>query len=336
MARKYTRARSRRQQRHSASRSASHKSDKRGGDARQEILWLGVPSVPNPLTPRRDFQALGLEGSEFRFVDGVWVRCHDPEEYADWLEAEARRRNWFLDEVLRQGRQLQMRRPAATPFEVLTTDCAPWLSDWILARLTENGDVCAKLAAIRDGWLKVVLPGLRAKRYLLGLSLHCDTDDLHFDLAVSRQDGNGRRIGRAGLQLVGPWCVGVDRQMRAGASISKAKAAQFARALANFQRRYNGGTPFDLFLSRALDDAADAALGSELAPLRENYARLVPLLEAENLKAKLRELDLKKQALLQELAAQKQPKQLPSLEEIAERLLGQNADDQQTPLPEGL
>jgi hypothetical protein len=258
------------------------------------------------------------------FANGGWTRCADPEQYANYLEAEARRRNWFLDDASRHGKKIKMRRRVAIPIDIITVDFAPWLSDWILRQLMQGGDIRQKLEAIRNELQKAAIQKLTGKRYLLGDALHADTDDLHADFAVSRQDGLGGRVGIAGLRLAGPWWVGVDRQIRAGAVISPDKAAMLERASANFQRRYPGESPLDIGLARALDAAADQVVGARLVPFKEDYARRVPQLEEEHIKAKLREAKAAVRALEEMLMRHRQnaPRRDPRIDEIELILCG--------------
>jgi hypothetical protein len=290
----YGKLRSRRQRRHPDSRSRSHQEDKRQGEARRQTRWVPV-SAPQHPSPRRSFGQ--LEGHEYRFDGEHWWRCNLPEEFADYLEREARKRDFYRSRTRRNGVEVDMRRPA-TPLENLTTTFAPWLSDWTAAEIAAKRDPRTRLAAIRNGWLEAVEAKLSAHRYILGYALHADTDDLHFDLILSRQDGLGVRIGQTGLRLAGPWCVGVDRQLRAGAQINGEKRSQLRRSVANFRHRYGGdAVPLDVQLARALDAAAEQVLGDELTPYREAYARRVPELERQHAAAELAALKAAETAL---------------------------------------
>jgi len=292
----YTKAKSKRQQRHAASRSRSHRQDKRQGEARRKTAWIGVDAPPRP-SPRRNFGP--LDGHEYTHDGDQWHRCPDPEEFADHLEAESERRSWYVKQTKRKGVPVVMKRQVATPLEILTTTFAPWLSDWTAAEVAAGRDPRPKLAAIRNRWLAAAQQSIDGQRYVLGYAFHADTDDLHFDFILSRQDGAGGRIGQPGLNLVGPWCCSVDRQMRSGAKIHPDKSKQLQRSVANFRHRYGQeAKPLDVTLARALDAAADEELGDELRPYREAYARRVPELERQHTAAQLAVLEAARKKLL--------------------------------------
>ncbi len=300
----HTRARTRRQQRHSASRSRSHRRDKAQGEARQKTAWIGVEAPQHP-SPERAFGA--LVGHEYIHENGQWRRCDDPEAYANYLEHEAGRRGWYRSTTTRQGQAVDMKRPA-TAVEILTSTFSPWLSDWTADEIAAKRDPRQKLAAVRTKWLEAAHGLLGGLRYLLGYAFHADTDDLHFDLALSRQDGEGGRIGQAGLGLVGPWCVGTDRQLRAGAEVHPDKRRQMRRSVANFRRR-EGETavPLDIALARALDAAAEEVIGPELLPYREAYAKRVPELERQHAAAQLAALQAAEEKLRERMAHEPTP-----------------------------
>lgn len=248
-------------------------------------MWLGVDAPPQP-SPHRSFP--GLDGHEYRFDGTQWRRCHGPEEFADYLEAEARRRNYYISQTTRKGVAVTMRRPVATPLEIQTTTLPPWVSDWLAAEIAAGRDPRPQLIGIRDRWLVAALRALDGLRAVAGYAWHCDTDDPHFDLVLSRQDGNGGRIGGPGLRLVGPWLVGCDRQQRAGAKIHPDKQRQVKRSVASFRHRYGErAMPLDISLARALDAAAEEVIGPALQTYREAYAARVPELERQHAEAQL-------------------------------------------------
>lgn len=295
----HTRARSRRQLRHPASRSRSHRRDKDQGEARQKTAWIGVEAPQHP-SPERSFGP--LQGHEYTCDGETWKRCIGPEEFADFMERQAALRGWYRTETTRKGVVVAMKRPA-TAVEILTTVFAPWFSDWTAAEIAAKRDPRKKLAAVRNRWLETVREKFGGVRYLLGYAFHADTDDLHFDLALSRQDGTGGRIGEAGLGLVGPWCVGTDRQQRAGAEISADKRRQMRRSVANFRHREGkNAVPLDIALARALDEAAEEVIGPELLSFREAYAKRVPELERRHTLAKLAALRAAEEKLRESLA----------------------------------
>lgn len=287
----FTRARSSRQRRHPASRSESHRRDKKEAEARGESLVVRVPAPAHPCADR-PFVAMGLEGHEFTFDGARWSRCEGPEEFADHLELEGERRASFVDETRRRGVAVKMKRKVGTPIEVLTTTFPPWVSEWVAAELRSGRDPRPQLARIRSAWMGKVMDRLQGERFLLGYAFHADTDDLHFDVCVSRQDGKGGRIGAAGLGLVGPWCVGVDRQLRAGAEIAPLKRSQLSRSVANFRRREGASAvPLDVQFARDLDSAADDVIGPALSLFKTAYAKQVPFLEQQHAQASLDALD---------------------------------------------
>lgn len=283
------RATTKRKRLHCGSRSAAHRADKKEGEARRAVEFIGVTAPPRP-SPLRDFSQ--LEGHEFTRTETGWQRCHGPDEFGDFLEEEASRRDWFFDAVTRKGKTSRMKRRAATPIEVLTVTFAPWLSDWVAAELAAGRYPRPRLAKIRNAWMTKAAARLEPERYVLGVAVHVDTDDIHFDLPLSRQSGNGERRGAPGLGLVGPWSVGADRQARCGAQLSREKRAQLSRNVAIFQGRSGpGAVPLDVELARALDESAGEILGEDLAPFIRAYAASVPDLERAHARADLAALD---------------------------------------------
>lgn len=287
----YVRARTKRQIRHPASRCASHIRDKAAGEARRESVWIRV-SAPERPSPERSWP---LTGHEFRFDGEHWHRCEAPEDFADYLESEARSRSSFIDHTQRHGKSVRMKRPA-TGVEVLTTTAAPWVSAWTAHQFTlgaKQQDVArGKLAQLRNKFMASFCERMKGRRYVIGMAVHLDSSDWHIDGVISRQDGHGGRIGQgSGLRLSGPWQVGVYRQLRAGADIDGLKHAQFESNATNFQRRYGADAiPLDIQLARDFDDAATEAIGPELAPFIASYAASVPDLEREHRDASLASL----------------------------------------------
>lgn len=308
----HSRPKTRRQLRHAGSRSVSHKLDKQQGDERKETNWVGVDAPQRP-SPERSFP--GLTGHEFIREGDSWRRCEDPEELANCIERENKRRSWFMDTTQRKGVTVEMLRRVKAALEILTTSFAPWFSDWTAAQLALGKDPRPQLAAIRTQWLGEAQKVLSGERHMLGYAFHADTDDLHFDLVLTRQDGEGGRIGGNGLGLVGPWCCGVDRQLRSGAEISAEKRSQMGRAVANFRRRHGkDAKPLDVQLARALDEAADEVIGPELQPYREAYAKKVPELERAHKRAQLSIIQDAEEKLREDLEATPAPETKPSQE----------------------
>jgi hypothetical protein len=126
----HTKAQRKAQFRHPGSRGKGHKRDKAQGEARQETAWLGVDA------PLRAFP--GMDGHEYRHDGKAWHRCPGPEEFGDYLEAEAKRRGHYMSRTTRKGVEVDMKRPVKTPLEVQTTTLAPWVSDWLAVELAEE------------------------------------------------------------------------------------------------------------------------------------------------------------------------------------------------------
>lgn len=273
----YIRAITSRQLRHTASRCRSHRDDARANAARPECV--SVP-LPQPAPPPLTFEDLGLMGHEYKCEGRDWVRCVDAEEFADYVQQLGQSRNWFHDTTTRHGRPCRMLRRVGTPVEIHTTTFSPWLNAWIRAELQAGRDPRPTLAEIRNRWLAFVTTRFAGVRHVLGYSLHADTGNLHFDLVLTRQDGRGGRIGPTALRLVGPWACGTARQRDVGATISAEKSRRLGVMITRFRARYGAAAvPLDVELNRALDAAADAVLGDQLAPFKREYAASVPALE---------------------------------------------------------
>jgi hypothetical protein len=78
------------------------------GKARQRNEWIEVKAPERP-SPKRAFP--GLDGHEYIFKDNQWRRCEDPEEFADYTEAEAKFRSWYRKQTTRKGVPVDMNRP---------------------------------------------------------------------------------------------------------------------------------------------------------------------------------------------------------------------------------
>lgn len=288
----FTRARTSRQRYHSASRSTSHQQDKQRGEIRQKKAFVLVKAPARP-SPVRDFSPY-LTGHEFRRTADGWERCQGAEEYGAYLDAEAERRSWFIDQTTRHGKPCRMRRRVGTPVELVTVTFPPWLSAWAHDQL-RTGDVRAtkaKLAQIRNRTAANACGMFERNRFVLGVAVHVDTSDIHLDYALSRQDGRGGRLGDgAALALVGPWAVGCERQVRAGATISATKRKRLARSILGFRRRHGeDAVPLDVRLARDLDAVALDVVGPELVPYIRGYAAQVPQLERAHQRAALEAL----------------------------------------------
>jgi hypothetical protein len=282
----FTRARTAKQQAHTASRSASHKKDKREGEARRQTRFIAVKAAEHP-RKKRNFA--GIEGHEYKFDGAIWTNCEDPEEYEKYSVEQARFRSTYIDSTTRHGRPIQMVRRVATPTEIITTNCSPWFCDWVEAQIAAGRDPRLQIDTLEKYFIYEALPIFQGQRFVLGRSLHADTDNLHFDLLVSRQDGFGGRIGKSGLMLGGAWLVATERQLRSGAKIAAYKMERVEKDMANFKFRYP--EPFqeqlDIRLSRILDEGADGMLGRELLPFKKAYAASVPEIERQHALAEL-------------------------------------------------
>ena len=220
---------------------------------------------------------------------------------------EAKDRTTYQSWTSRHGRPELVTRRASSPIQIHTVVWHPAVSDWIADQVAKGLDPKPALREMLARYLPVMEQLFAGQRHLLALAVHTDTDDPHLDIVVSRQGPKGR-IGRAGLRAVGPWIVGVDRQLRAGAQVSPEKLAQYQRAKANFTRRYGeGAKPFDIVLTRAFDAAAEAVLGGQLPPYLAAYAAHVPELERAHLAAALAELDEARAQLMAALSPPPSP-----------------------------
>ena len=79
------------------------------------MAYIGV-EVPEYPSEERDFSA--LQGREFKHDGQRWTACEDPEEFADYLEAESERRGPFDDTTRRNDRQVNVRRKDNHPTAV--------------------------------------------------------------------------------------------------------------------------------------------------------------------------------------------------------------------------
>lgn len=278
----FIRANTRAQRAHSCARSAGHQRDKAQAEARALTDWI---AIPDSRPPKRE-RSIELASHEFTFDGARFHRCQGAEEYPRYLEAEATKRNWFWQETTRHGRPSRFRRRARTALEIHVITFAPWLAAHVQDEIENGRDPLPTLARIRERFMAKVAARLAGKRHIVGLAFHGDVPDHpHWDLCLSRQAGDGTRIGAAGLGLAGPWVVGVDRQLRSGASIAPAKEARFRGNLRKCAERTGTEQPHDVALARDLDDTASEVIGTALVPFMARYAAEVPKLEEANLKA---------------------------------------------------
>ncbi len=295
---KFTRTKTRRQREHSGSRSRTHREDQAAGEVRRQFRTFSVPASPSP-SPKRDFG--DLEGFELiRCEGGTWRRCEDPEEFGAFLNAEARARTSYKAVVSRHGHPESITRHDPTPIHIHTVVWHPAVSDWVAAEIKAGGDPKPAMREMLRRYIPSILKQFKGCRHVLGLAVHI-TDDPHLDICVSRQGPNGR-IGRAGLHHAGPWLVGVDRQLRAGATVNPRKRHQYDRAMANFGRRYGiDAVPFDFALTRAFDHVAGTVLGDQLQPFMTAFADRVPAIERAHARAALLELERAREVILEDI-----------------------------------
>lgn len=145
--------RTKRQRRHPASRSKSHRLDKLQGEARQRTVWVGLDA---PERPNQSRSFPGLDGHEYLFDGAMWTRCDGPEDFADHVEEQSDLRSWYKKQTTRNGVPVDMKRRVDAPLEVLTTTFEPALSDWTAAEIAAGRNPRPKLAAIRNLWLRGV------------------------------------------------------------------------------------------------------------------------------------------------------------------------------------
>lgn len=291
----YKRLKSKRAKRHPGARGKTHMLDKLAFESRQTIAYMPVPMTPGP-SPKRDLSR--LQSWECCRKDSPkWVRCEGPEELGDFIEAESKRRNWFIDDVKRNGKLTKMRRRVAVPISDLIVTFAPWVSEYLNRELDENRDPRPQLRRAVIRWMGSVDSIFAGKRHWIATAAHMDSDDGHIDVILSRTDGMGGRIGPPGLSLSGPWTTGVHRQIKAGAEIAPEKMQRFKANMATHEARYGkGSVPLDI----ALVDAMDEAFAIEMPgvkPFMEAYARNVPNLERQHRTAALANARAKAEAL---------------------------------------
>ena len=297
----YTRIRTETQALHVGSRSASHERDKAKGDARRKYKFFSVETEERP-SPTRDFKGLtGVEGIADPMT-GRWTLCKDKDELGKHLVRESVARSRYKALTTRRGQPEMMTRIDPNPLTVHTASFHPAHCDLIADLIALGMDGQNIVHRIFAKYLSRAVLLFVDRRFVLGGALHVDTDDIHADLVVSR-NGPDYRLGKAGLGLVGSWCVAVDRQLRAGAKINAQKRAQFDRSMANFRRREGADAiPLDIQLARTMDAAAGEVLGDKATPYVTRYAASVPELERKHTLAALRELDAAREKLMASLA----------------------------------
>lgn len=298
---KYTRIRTETQALHVGSRSASHERDKAKGDARRQYKFLAVETETRPSRERSFPRVTGVEAIH-NLETGRWSLCKGPDDLGTHLVRESASRARYQAWTKRNGHPELMSRVDPAPLSVHTTSLHPAACDLIADILVGDQGGQDLPQRIFAKFVDRARHLFTDRRYLIGAALHADTDDLHIDLVTAR-NGHAGRLGKAGLGLVGSWCVAVDRQLRAGAKINALKKAQFDRSLANFRRREGADAiPLDILLARTMDAVSAEVLGDQLQPYIARYAQVVPRLEREHTVAALRELDAARQKLIASLA----------------------------------
>jgi hypothetical protein len=302
----YTRARTKAQHRHPGSRSLSHLRDKKQAEARKGVIYIAITDPEEEeILPALD--ALKLKGSE-RIVRGdADIECDHPEQLSDYIEVMAEDCGWFYQHRKKRGKMVWVQREDPNPILVLTITAAPWLNIWIRDQLAAGKDV---QGILNELWArfrvraKDILKGDR-ERYFLGDAIHCDTRGFHGDLVLTRQV-DGQRVGKAGLDLSGPWLVGCDRQLRVGATVSQLKKGWFDRSVqSHFRRHGRNSKPCDVLLARAFDRVAEEMVGPALASYKTTYAAGVPAQELRNAEATLARIDATRAKVASALSALK-------------------------------
>ena len=283
---------------HCGSRSASHAHDKEQGDARREKVYIAVEAESRP-SPHREFRALaGFE--VIRNPDGTWRMCKADDELGEHLLRESAARAHFREWATRRGRREMMSRIDKHPLSIHTASYHPAVSDLVAARIARGEDGAILVKSIAARFAKKAIPIFEGKRYILGMALHADCDDLHIDTAVARNGPFGRYGG--GLGLVGPWTCGVHRQVKAGAKINPVKRAMFEANLAKFRQKHGAATvPLDIMLADAIDLVSAKVMGIELQLYMKEWAEKVPDAEKAHVIATLTELDRARGKLMSQL-----------------------------------
>lgn len=286
---KFTHAHTTRQLLHIGSRSAPHIKDKQDGERRRQTRFVQVKRSDTP-SPSRNFQ--GLHGFEaIHNPSGSWTECQDPNQLGRYLCRQRKLRRRYRAQGKRRGRPALVTRYIRTPIKVHTVSAHPAVSDYFARAIAAGDDVEHTFRAVVRRFVSRAKTMFEGRRYLLAIAAHTDTSDLHVDLVVSTNCPEGGRLS-GGLGQVGPWCVGVDRQLASRAQINPRKLAQYKRSVANFRHRHGEtATPFDVQLARAFDEAAGAILGEQLRPYIDAYAASVPAQERAHARAALDEID---------------------------------------------
>lgn len=270
----------------------SHARDKKAGDARKEFKFFTVKSSPRPC-PKRDFSTCpAIEVIHDPDTDR-WTVCTTKGAYGNYLLAESAARTRYYAPVLRRGRKEMMARIDPSPLSNHTISFHPAASSMLADMLAkgEGQDVPRRILSL---FIKQALPLFAERgREVVGCATHMDCDDAHVEVTVARNSRDGRRLGKAGMDLVGPWTVAVARQVDCcGPRINSEKLNQYESALAVFRRRAGpDAVPFDIQLARLFDVCSHRILGPGLQAYVQRYADGVPQSEREQLYATKAELE---------------------------------------------
>jgi hypothetical protein len=296
---KYTRLESQIQRHHVGSRSASHKKDKKRGDERRSIRYIAVDAEIHPV--RQNYP--GIYGIELMCDDqNSWSVCNHPDDLGAHLDREVKARSVFHDLTSRHGRPERVKRRDKCPLKNNTISFHPAVCTAIIAAINKGEDAELIVRRILAKFLISVGQLFAGIRHIIACAFHADTGTLHVDIVTSRQNHAGERIGKHGLDLAGPWTVGVWRQLECGANINPQKRLKYDAGMANFHRRHGvDAVPFDIRLAAACDKAAAAVLGDALRPHLIAYAASVPEREHVNALATLAELDAARQQVMASL-----------------------------------
>ncbi len=291
---------------HVASRSESHRHDKAQGDFRRAFTYFAVESEPRPSQLRPELR--GLAAFELTAPSpGKWDVCKGPEDLGRFLIDESKRRAPYRATVARAGRTTTMRRVDNHPLAIMTVSLHPAANDCIAAKIRRDG-LRAGQASLNQIVCRFVPAAERAvagRRYVIAAAAHTDTDDLHVDLVLARNNGEpGGRLG-GGLSTVGPWTVGARRQMIVGAKIGTEKLRMVTQNLNRFWDKYGASAvALDVRLADAMDAAATEVLGEELKEFKQSWVLWIPEAEKGHLLAALREIDSAREKCLKSLGAE--------------------------------
>ena len=146
----HTKARTKRQRAHMASRSDSHIADKVANDKRRELVYVAIPTLPRP-GPKRDWPIPGWEAT---FDGARWTKCQEPKhELIDYLEKETGARLHYYDYTIRRGKRTRVKRKDASPVEILTFQFSPPANEFFASELAAGRNPRPALTEITKRFL---------------------------------------------------------------------------------------------------------------------------------------------------------------------------------------